>query len=97
MRKYIYNILFTILLISGFNLTFATRYEKVERTGVVTYKSSQNVYVKFENTSGINQGDTLFIGMNNKMVPALKVQFISTKSCAGETINGMDLNVDDRI
>ena len=79
------------------NLLFAVSYEKIERTGTVTYKSSQNVYVKFENTDGISQGDTLFQKMNNKLIPAIIVQFISTKSVAGEALNNTDLKPGDKL
>jgi hypothetical protein len=76
---------------------YASTIEKVERTGTVTYISSQNVYVKFETTAGIIQGDTLFQKKYNRLVPAMVVKFISTKSVAGETINDLDLKVDDKL
>jgi hypothetical protein len=97
MNRTILYIFITLTLICASNLSFATRYEKIERTGIVTYKSSQNVYVKFENTAGINQGDTLFVNKNNNLVPALIVKFISSKSCAGEVINNLDVKVDDKL
>ncbi len=92
------NIMITAILfcLTG-SLLYANSYEKVERIGVVTYKSAQNVYVKFENTGGISQGDTLYQKTDNRMVPAIIVQFISTKSVAGQTITDIDLNVDDRL
>ena len=69
----------------------------LELMGIVTYKSSQNVYVKFENTNGIAVGDTLYQKSGTRMRPVLIVQFISTKSVAGETIGDIDLKVDDRL
>ncbi len=76
---------------------FASSFEKIEKTGTVTYKSSQNVYVKFENTEGILQGDTLYQKTNNQLIPAVIVQFISTKSVAGESIGNIELKVDDKL
>ncbi len=76
---------------------FATSYEKIEKVGTVTYKSSQNVYVKFENTEGIAQGDTLYSKTNNQLIPAVLVQFISTKSVAGEPVGSIDLKTDDKV
>jgi hypothetical protein len=89
------NIVFILVVSTG--LIHASTIEKVEKTGIVTYKSSQNVYVKFENTAGISKGDTLFQKINNKFVPAMIVKFISTKSIAGETLNNIDLQVDDKL
>ena len=33
--------------------------------GTVSYISSQNIYVKFNTTEGIETGDTLFLKINN--------------------------------
>lgn len=43
-------------------------------TGKVEYLSSQFIYVNFENTDGINIGDTLIISENEKMIPKLMVK-----------------------
>jgi hypothetical protein len=85
-----------LLYVSG-SIAFASTYEKIERIGIVTYKSTQNVYVKFENTAGISPGDTLFQKMERSVVPAVVVQFISTKSVAGQTIGDIELKVDDKL
>jgi len=62
--------------------------------GTVSYISSQNVYVKFENTEGIETGDTLFLNINNNYIPAIKVDYISSTSCAGVTITDNKIEVD---
>ena len=85
-----------IFIIASFAV-YASTIEKVERTGTITYMSSQNIYVKFESTDGISQGDTLFQKIDNKLFPAMVVKFISTKSVAGETINNSDLKLDDKL
>ena len=92
--KYFYAL---CLLLTMSNFLLAVSYEKIEKTGTVTYKSSQNVYVKFENTEGISQMDTLFQKMNNKLVPSVIVQFISTTSVAGEALNNIDLKPGDKL
>ena len=51
--------------------------------GNVSFISSQNVYVKFTNTEGIQIGDTLFVSQDNKLVPALVVNSLSSISCVG--------------
>ena len=55
--------------------------ETVIEKGVVSYVSSQNVYVKFSTTEFINQGDTLFIQKDGKLLPALLVKDKSSTSC----------------
>lgn len=52
------------------------------RTGTVSYISGQSVYVQFENTAGIQAGDTLFTDTNGKKIPALSVQFLSSRSAS---------------
>lgn len=64
--------------------------------GRVSYKSSQNVYVKFLSTSGIN-GDTLFISKAGLLFPALVVNSKSSISCVGRILPGVELLIDDKI
>lgn len=94
--KRIYLYIIFLFLIAHF-VAFASTIEKVERTGTVTYKSSQNIYVKFENTEGISQGDTLFQKIKDKLVPVMVVKFISSKSIAGEAISEIELKIDDKL
>lgn len=49
--------------------------------GTVSYVSSQNVYVKFSSTDGINIGDTLFLQKAETLLPALRVTNKSSVSC----------------
>jgi len=49
--------------------------------GIVSYVSSQNVYVQFVNTDGIEPGDTLYSQTNDMYIPALIVKEKSTISC----------------
>jgi len=49
--------------------------------GVVSYVSSQNVYVKFASTEGINTGDTLYASNNASLTPCLVVRDKSSTSC----------------
>lgn len=55
--------------------------ETVMENGVVSYVSSQNVYVKFSSTEHINKGDTLFIQKGDQLIPALLVKDKSSTSC----------------
>lgn len=55
--------------------------------GKVSYISSQNVYVKFDNTEGIQVGDTLFTVKNEKPVPVLIVTSLSSISVVGTPLS----------
>lgn len=61
--------------------------------GSISYFSSQNIYVKFRSTQGIEKGDTLYLRDKNKFVPAIKVEHKSSNSCAGISITSKKLEV----
>lgn len=65
--------------------------------GQVSFISSQNVYVKFENTQGIQIGDTLFAVTNDKIQPAVVVKNLSSISCVGTPVDGIILSLSDHI
>jgi hypothetical protein len=68
-----------------------------ELIGIITFKSTQNIYVKFENAGDIKTGDTLYIKDNNNLRPAMLVKYLSPRSVAGELIDGRELNIDDKV
>jgi hypothetical protein len=49
--------------------------------GEISFVSSQNIYVRFKSTAGISRGDTLFILSDGNLIPALKVNNLSSISC----------------
>jgi hypothetical protein len=61
--------------------------------GTVSFISAQSIYVKFENTAGINTGDTLFVSRNNQLLPALTVLNISSISCVCKEITTTGLTL----
>lgn len=65
-----------------------------DKSGSVKYISSQFVYVNFENTDGINEGDTLFIKIKSRMKPALVVKYISSSSAACDRLLDGNINQD---
>lgn len=70
-------------------LSFSNLLPQVTRStaeGIITYFSSQNIYVEFPSTAGIRTGDTIFAVDKGVGVPAILVRFISTRSVAGEKI-----------
>jgi hypothetical protein len=81
----------------GISICFPQSAGKEERVGVVSFKSSENIYVKFDNTTGIQAGDTLFIKEHNARRPVIFVKFLSLRSVAGSYLNGKELKVDDKV
>jgi len=89
MRRYIS----ILLVLIHACIALAQTSEPVE--GTVSYKSSQNVYVKFENTAAIREGDTLFIRRGEDLIPALEVKHISSISVMGILLDDVSLEVSD--
>ncbi len=83
---------FLIFLFFSVHIAVFSQNSSEVLTGKVSYISSQNVYVKFENTDGIQVGDTLFTMQDNKPQPALIVTSLSTISCIGTPVSGSKLS-----
>ena len=79
---------FICFILSGFSLYGQNANGYIE--GKVNYVSSQNVYVQFVNTVGIEIGDTLFSLKNDTYKPLLIVINKSSISCIGAII-GADI------
>lgn len=67
------------------------------RKGTVSYVSSQNVYVKFSSTEGIEIGDTLFVKENEQTLPCLIVKSKSSTSCVNSNISPRKFAVQDEV
>jgi len=79
-----------IVFLSAFLMLIVNVQGQVNDTlvkGKVSYITSQNVYVKFQTTRGINAGDTLFFNQSGKLIPALIVRNLSSISCVCEPID----------
>lgn len=61
--------------------------------GKVSYLSSKNIYVKFENTAGIEIGDTLYSKIDDTLNPVLNVKYISSKSCSGINLSSAEIKI----
>lgn len=68
-----------------------------QEEGVVSYITSQNVYIKFNSTGNISVGDTLFMMVDGKYLPALKVNNLSSISCVATPIISRKFTTSDRI
>ena len=91
--KYILPII--LLLLFGFNLKGQTSGKSIE--GVISFMTTQNIYVKFQSTSTISAGDTLFVNQDAKMIPVLIVKDLSSMSCVCTVISTKQLSVADKI
>ena len=65
---------------------------QIEKYGKITFQSSQNIYVRFENTDSIKQGDTLYVKRRRQLLPVIVVKYLSASSCSGENIGKRKLN-----
>lgn len=65
--------------------------------GSVSFISSQNVYVQFVNTDGIEIGDTLFIKKESGLIPALVVSNLSSISCVGSPFKGIVMTISNQL
>lgn len=66
-KSYLILILFSVLSLTSQAQNLRSR------SGNISFTSSQNVYVRFETTENISEGDTLFIQKDGQSIPALIV------------------------
>ena len=81
------------------SITFSNSYleDKKIVEGTVSYFSSQNIYVNFNSTEGIETGDTLFLLEKNIYIAAVKVDYKSSSSCAGTSITDKKIEVNTKL
>jgi hypothetical protein len=82
-----------LLVFTGFFAGHLGAQSHGSTTGKISYISSQNVYVKFESTKNIQTGDTLYMKIENTMVPVLKVENLSSTSCVCKPVSDIELSV----
>lgn len=89
-----------LFLIFVFNFSASLLFAKADsfkKEGKVSFITSQNIYVRFENTKGISLGDTAFYNKSGKFVPVMVIQYLSSGSCSGKKISDINLKVGDNI
>ena len=84
---------FLIFIFLGLGISIFAQSNYKEITGSVTYITTENYYVSFVNTNGIQIGDTLFTLKDGKNEPVLKVGDFSTTSCVCNAIGNSKLNL----
>ena len=90
-----YELLIFLMILLGSGLRGQTLEESKE--GKVSYVTTQNIYVKFQSTEEIAEGDTLFTKQEDKLIPVLIVRVISSISCSCIPISTIKLSVSDQV
>ena len=90
MKRYI---IITLLLILA--VTISAGQDPLQ--GEVTYITSQHVYVRFSSTSGLNDGDTLYIKQDQGEVPALVILSHSSTSCVCEPLTDREFILQEQV
>ncbi|MFA5970890.1 MAG: hypothetical protein WC780_00965 [Lentimicrobiaceae bacterium] len=102
MKKRNYNRITMKYLLSAFLmflLTFSLKGQTPgeSKEGTISFMTTQNIYVKFQSTSTISAGDTLFIVQDAKWIPSLIVKDLSSISCVCTLIITKQLSVGDKV
>jgi hypothetical protein len=92
MKKLLFIILFFGLFAS---LSAQDVTEEIE--GIITYISSQNVYVKFLSAKKIKPGDMIYTRNDNVLRPVMSVENSSSLSCVGKQTGDTKLKVGDKV
>ena len=90
------HLLLTLLLACGI-LSVGAQVATDTLGGEVTYRTSQNIYVKFQSTKQISIGDTLFLAKNGVIIPALIVNNLSSTSCVGTPLTDQPIEAGTRM
>ena len=90
-----YIILIFLFVVLGLNLKGQVNDESLD--GMVSYITSQNIYVKFKSTENMAVGDTLFFQKGEKLIPALVVNNLSSISAVCTPISPEPFAVSDKI
>jgi hypothetical protein len=65
--------------------------------GTVTYITSQHIYVRFNSTEGLNDGDTLFMQGSVREIPMLVILSHSSTSCVCEALAEQEFSLSDQV
>lgn len=90
-------IIIIIFCVVFFSIKVEAQSVSEKMQGSVSFVSTQNIYVRFKSTIGITAGDTLYISSGGKLIPALKVNNLSTVSCMCTPVSGQTFSVSQAI
>ena len=95
-KNFLKILFFSLLLTFTLKQSLAKTYIS-KKEGEISFITSQNIYLRFENTEGISVGDTAFYFYKKKYVPVMVIQFLSSGSCSGKKIGDLNLKVGDKV
>jgi hypothetical protein len=95
-KKNLEILFFVLILVFSFNMSSAKTFVS-KKQGKISFITSQNIYLRFDNTDGISVGDTAFFYKDKKYVPVMVIQFLSSGSCSGKKIGNINLKVGDKV
>ena len=95
-KKNLEILFFVLILVFSFNMSSAKTFVS-KKQGKISFITSQNIYLRFDNTDGIFVGDTAFFYKDKKYVPVMVIQFLSSGSCSGKKIGNINLKVGDEV
>ena len=65
--------------------------------GEITYITSQHVYVRFSSTTGLSDGDTLYMKGSQGEAPALVILSHSSTSCVCEPLTDREFSLKEQV
>jgi len=94
--RWIIYCLLPVLMVFGKNMATGQSLHELKE-GTISYISTNNVYVKFVSTVGIEDGDTLYASINDTAMATLVVKSKSSLSCLCDPIGEFALKTGDKV
>ncbi len=86
--------LFLILMLFS-KVPFAQGKKKIKKIGKVTFVTSLNVYLRFDDTKGIFVGDTAYLEQKGRSLPIMTAKYLSSNSCSGPKLGNVNVKIGD--
>jgi len=83
---------FLLVVLALASISAKAQYASTLQKATVSYLTSQNIYVRMEDASSVEVGDTLFIMSDSKLLPALIVTARSSISCITDPIGSQEIS-----
>lgn len=89
--------LFLGIFFVTFSIQLIGQSNDVYEEGVVTFKASDNVYVRFTSTDKMEIGDTIFLKNATELLPCLVITKKSSTSCICESLENCAVSKNDKV
>lgn len=91
------SLLVLLIIISLWGGIVANAQVREKRTGRVSFISSSHIYIQFDQTDRMNIGDTLYIQQGSNYTPAMRIKFLSSRSCAADKLIEHEISINDSV